>query len=99
MLLSSWLSTAFSTSYLILLRYHSHRFIYDAIDLGRFQCWWDHVRIFHLGDRNLSTRFPVALGRVDMQLVGYICRLVLRLIFISEMGAHRYPRHESLSVF
>ena len=42
----------------------------------------------HFGDRNINPRFPVALGRVDMQLVGYLCRLVLRLIFISEMGAH-----------
>jgi hypothetical protein len=49
-------------------------------------------------DRNLGTRFLVALGCVDMQLVGYLCRLAQGLIFISEMGAHLYPRHESLSV-
>jgi hypothetical protein len=41
----------------------------------------------------------VDLGRIDMQLVGHLCRLALYLILISEMGAHRYARHEGLSVF
>jgi hypothetical protein len=40
----------------------------------------------------------VGLGRVDMQLAGHLCWLVLCVVFISEMGAHRYARHEGLSI-
>jgi hypothetical protein len=70
-------------------------------ELGRLQCWWDHVRIVHVSprdNRNLNPRFPVALGRVDMQLVGHLRWLVLCLMFISEMGAYQFSRHESLSI-
>ena len=49
-------------------------------------------------DRNLNPRFPVVAGRVDMQLVGHLYRLVVWLIYIPEIGAHRFARHESLSI-
>ena len=58
----------------------------------------DFFPCFSQGGRNLNPHFPVATGRVDMQLVGYLYWLVLWLILIPEMGAHRFVRHESLSI-
>jgi hypothetical protein len=47
---------------------------------------------------NLHRFVLVGLGRVDMQLAGHLCRLVLCVVFISDMGAHRFARHEGLSI-
>ena len=71
------------------------------LNLGAFSVGGIMLEFSHVSpqdDRNLNPRFPVVAGRVDMQLVGYLYWLVLWLIFIPEMGAHRFARHESLSI-
>jgi hypothetical protein len=68
----------------------------SAFSVGGIMLEFSHVS--PQDDRNLNPRFPVVVGRVDMQLVGCLYRLVLWLILIPEMGAHRFARHESLSI-
>ena len=71
------------------------------LTLGAFSVGGIMLEFSHVSpqdDCNLNPRFPVVAGRVDMQLVGCLYWLVLWLKFIPEMGAHRFARHESLSI-